>query len=188
MASNTVAEILLSGAEPLDFSIFEESAGNNGGYPEITGGNLGRNESNELDDGAEDESDTVHPSAPMPKMATFFEILEAHDVNMSVLHIRTETVGHGWRKLPYSIVYVPDARATVVISDEIGEKTYVFSGDVSPDSLRSARKGTDIGPSAPVGVVYGKDYAKRLESAIFGEAAKRAHEIYRYRNLAMHAR
>jgi len=46
------------------------------------------------------------------------------------------------RVFPYKIFHVttPHGIRTVCISDQIGEKTYIYDGKVNPDSLISSKK------------------------------------------------
>jgi hypothetical protein len=117
-------------------------------------------------------SGTVESAKTAPKYERFVSMLSKRGTDLSKLVLGIETLEKNqMRKIPYRVIWMPDPDRTVCISDEIGEKTYVYRGSVDMPLLAMHKKGDDIFAIRVIAVPYSKSYEADLERAIFGEDA-----------------
>lgn len=126
--SKIVADILASGAEKLDFTIFNDPLLSEAGVPV-------------QNTDKDTESDFPIGFETAPKRAILFGILGSHGIDTKDIGYSQETLGNTkWRKVPYSIIHLPHPGCTVLVSDEIGEMTYIYSGLHDVEAFRNLKK------------------------------------------------
>ena len=113
-----------------------------------------------------------------PKYESLVRILAKRSIDISGLMVGVETLEKSqMRSIPYRVVWMANPLRTICISDEVGEKTYVYHGFVDIASLAAHEKGEPIRGVPAVGVTCSDTYEMSLEQAIFNEIVSFTEDI-----------
>lgn len=106
------------------------------------------------------------------KYEIFLDILSEYDITNADIEASEEVLENSqMRAFPYKIFHLTTSHGirTVCISDQVGEKTYVYEGKVDADALISTKKGDPIGNIPVVWVSYRQNYRENLARVLFSE-------------------
>lgn len=91
----------------------------------------------------------------VPKYEALIRVLSKNGIDTSTLIVGVETLEKSqMRTVPYRVIWMADPLRTICISDQMGEKTYVYHGFVDINSLSMHEKGESILGVQSVGVKY----------------------------------
>jgi hypothetical protein len=113
-----------------------------------------------------------------PKYRLIFDTLLQRGVNpLDIAIVQEELDRDQMRKIPYRILYVRlpaqesrEARiVTICVSDQIGERTYLYNGYVDLWVLSHAKKWENIHWINCTGITYGEYFVERFVTALYGD-------------------
>jgi len=123
-----------------------------------------------------DGSFNIEETTSVPKFQAFLTVLEQNNVSFEDLIVLEEDEevlkkDKRMRKFPYKIVYltINDIQKTVLISDEIGQATFVYEWVIVDHYFTEFSKWESIQWIEPEKIVYWKFYSERLQKSIFEE-------------------
>ncbi len=118
-------------------------------------------------EGEEDTGEGIEPPRSGKKIEVLRRVLGAIGMNWSTLEGAVEQLRSGqMRSYPYHLLYLPSLDRTVVISDEVGEKTYVYKGILPPHQFEWAMKGKAIDGHSCKGIHFDSNYEVKLQKAL----------------------
>lgn len=110
------------------------------------------------------------------KYESLIRVLSKWWVDVSKLIVAVETLKQTqMRSIPYRVIWMQNPLRTICISDEIGERTYIYRGYIDIAWLATHQKWEPIQGLQAVGVTYSEGYESSLTKAIFGEKENLAH-------------